>query len=138
MVFVVSKRDLMIKKVLDKNLVIKYLVFLIDYSKRLLISNTIETEFEMVMREYGLFLHRLMNSQNIDKELIETIVNLNIFDENDLSDNRHPFFKAILSQLPIFGKFIPIADSHAKKEKITRMHESLSEILFNIEKYTSQ
>ncbi len=128
----------MITKNLDKNLVIKYLVFLVNYSKRLLNSNSFETEFEMIMREYGLFLHRLMNSQRIDKELIETIVNLNIFEKNDLSDNRHPFFEAILSQVPIFGKFIPIADSHAKKEKITRMHESLSEILFNIEKYTFQ
>lgn len=55
--------------------------------------------------------------------------------QSDLKTSGNSFSDAIVSQIPIFNKLIPATKLQIKIDKMTKIYEGFSQILFNIEEY---
>jgi hypothetical protein len=142
-------------KIIDKDLLIKYLKYLIDYSTQILENkgnnDFIGDDYDAIVKEYTLFVTRINKNGNIDAELKKLLTSQNL--QSDITDEPEIIqainaFKGLLVTTigSIFLKGIPsflmsfinsryLLSRDQMTANIRELRDRLSNILFKIESY---
>jgi hypothetical protein len=123
------------QKRLNREVIRKYLYFLVESANKLLSTGIIEYDFENLMKEYAIFLYRIIKDDKIDSKFKNEIIALNLFNKNELECFSNSMVEGFLTQMPFF-KQISSINNKIKLAKIKEMQEGLSLILFKFEGYS--
>jgi hypothetical protein len=125
----------MAEKEIDKEIFVKYCAFFNDYGTRLLNDGDFESQFDTFMRDYALFLQRVMKSKRVSQALKNDIRKIFIPGAMDTRDDGPNFTDIFINEIPLLGKFNNFAKRQDKIEKIQQIAHGLSSLQFKVEEY---
>jgi hypothetical protein len=124
------------EKEIDKDMLIKYLNFIIEYCGRILTEGGELVEYDSLMRDYELFLKRLVASTYTGNKLKKEIIKILVPNTSDLNSDQINISEMIFSEIPLLGRFAGQLKKQDKIDKLKRISDGLSTILFKIEEYS--
>jgi len=126
-------------KIIDKNLFIKYLIYLIDYSTQILESYEFgKDEYEALIKEHDLFMQRLNRSDKIDINLKNELIKLNLQSDITAEPESIQAIRKIMSifsfrGMPMFRNYDSEGQLIEKiRGNIKEYRDRLSNILFKL------